>query len=102
MKFTSEMALRLRDIFNEKMFSVHDPNRIKRWLRQLDVKIVIPGWAPRCLIESREELRLKGFVFVDCRCPPWWRKMPYDLLIPPDLAEKILVLGEIPPYIPDR
>lgn len=91
MKITRDMRLRLRDIFDEKMFAVQNwmhsdgLSRIDHWLDQLGVKRY-----------NHNPFELEGFVLVSCR-ELKNQLMSHDLLVPLELAEMILVLGDIPP-----
>lgn len=108
MEITRDMALRLRDIFDEKMFSVQNwmhsdgRSRIDHWLDQLGVKCQ-RRWRsgserlyPATLPPSPPWKVPEGFVFVNCR-ELKNQLMSHDLLVPLELAEMILVLGDIPP-----
>jgi len=96
MRITRDMSLRLRDIFDEKMFSVQNwmysdgRSRIDHWLNQLGVER-----RDYCCHKCNNPHPEK-FVFVSCRLLKN-QLMSYDLLVPLELAEMILVLGDIPP-----
>lgn len=95
MKITRDMSLRLRDIFDEKMFSVQNwmhsdgRSRIDHWLDHLGVKRY--NHNPY----YRADPIFEGFVLVNCR-ELKNQLMSHDLLVPLELAEMILVLGDIP------
>lgn len=93
MKFTRTTMVRLRDIFDEQMFSASNyirsdgRSRITFWLDRLGVRRIHKNH-PMPLVED-------GCVVVDCTDLKN-QLLTYHLMVPVELAEKILVLGVMP------
>ncbi len=102
MTFTREMTVRIRDIFDEQMFSVNNysnwlgdgRSRITCWqdrlgLKRLDKDYGVP------MQDRHVPLMKNGFVVIDCNDLKN-QLLAYHLMVPLELAEKIIVLSEIP------